>query len=162
VWSLTAGDDGTRTVYVQYQDRAGWNSSVKDDSIILDQTRPLLSISLPTNGSEVKSSSVQVEWSGSDALSDIDHYEVKIDDGSWLSVEKETTHTFPDRTEGSHTVWVKAVDKARNSRVSSVSFVVNLSPLGGPGYVEEAALIVVVVAVVLGVAVYFVKFRKKT
>ena len=159
-WNLTTGD-GVKTVFVQYKDRTGNPSLVYTRSIILDTTPPTVTIISPSDGSEVRSSTVLVNWTRSDAGSDIDHSEVSLDGASWDNVGANETKTYPGLSEWGHVVEVKAFDKAGNSVVVSSDFTVNLSPLGGPGYLEEAAVVAVAIVAVAGVGVYFFRFRKK-
>ena len=57
-WTLTSGD-GTKTVYVQYQDVAGNWSTAATDTIVLDTTAPSISAITAT---VVTSSSVTITW----------------------------------------------------------------------------------------------------
>ena len=57
-WTLTSGD-GTKTVYVQYQDAAGNWSTAATDTIVLDTTAPSTSAITAT---VVTSSSVTITW----------------------------------------------------------------------------------------------------
>ncbi|MFY9623019.1 MAG: Ig-like domain-containing protein, partial [Rhodoplanes sp.] len=57
-WALTSGD-GTKTVYVQYQDAAGNWSTAATDSIVLDTTAPSTS---GITATVVTSSSVIITW----------------------------------------------------------------------------------------------------
>ncbi len=126
---------------------------------IEDNIPPTISITSPTNGTQLKSSSVQVTWIGSDADTGIDHYEVKLDDGSWLD---DTSHTFTSVSDGSHTVRVKAVDGADNSKIALVDFTVNTSLLLGPGWMDDIMIfaVIIVVIVVIVAAVVLVRRRK--
>jgi len=126
-WTLTVGD-GTKKVYFQIKDNSGLMSITYSDTIILDTTFPSVSISSPTEGQTVTSSNVTVSWSGSDTGSGIDHYEVKLDLGNSINKGTSTSHTFNGVSDGSHTVYVKAIDKAGNSKESMRSFSVNLLP----------------------------------
>ncbi|MEM3382570.1 MAG: Ig-like domain-containing protein [Nitrososphaerales archaeon] len=128
---------------------------------IEDNIPPTISITSPTNGTEIKSSNVQVTWTGSDADTGIDHYEVKLDDGSWINVGTDTSHTFSGVSDGSHIVYVKAVDGADNSKIALVDFTVNTSLLLGPGWMDDIiifAIIIVIVAIIA--AVVLVRRRK--
>jgi hypothetical protein len=156
-WNIPIGD-GSKTVFVQFRDNAGISSQSFFDDIILDTAPPTISITWPSNGAEVRSSSVTVNWVGVDAGSGVDHYEVRLDTGLWVSVT-EQTYTFTWVSDGSHEVNVKAVDKIGREHEASVSFVVNTSPIGGAGYIEEAA-IAVIAALIVGVLLLYV-FRKR-
>jgi len=129
---------------------------------ILDIIAPTISIISPLNGSEVKSSTLTVTWAGSDAISGISFYEIRLDGGSWISVGTNTTHIFIGLGDGTHAVEVKATDRVRLSKQSLVSFVVNTSPLFGPSYIEEVAITATIIIVALGTAMYLLKIRKKS
>jgi hypothetical protein len=130
--------------------------------IKLDKTPPIISITSPSDGAEVRSSPMIV-WNGADATSGMHHYEIRLDDGSWKwRCIKCAFYTFIEVGDGSHTVKIKAFDEARNLQVASVNFTLNTSPVRGPGYTEEQAIIVVVVLVALATATYLLKIRKKT
>jgi hypothetical protein len=108
------------------RDNAGnWTSEAYHvGPFYIDTVEPFVSIISPTEGENLLSSEVTVEWSGSDTLSGIDHYEVKLDSGGWIYKGVFTTHTFEDFTPGSHTSYVKAVDGAGNEAEDSKSFIV--------------------------------------
>jgi hypothetical protein len=159
-WILTAGD-GTKTVYYQVKGNAGLANY--SDTIILDTTPPTISITSPSDGAEVRSSTPLVVWSAVDATSGLNRSEVRLDGGPWIRrCNTCTYYTFFDVSDGNHTVEVRAFDKAGNSRVASVNFTVNTSPSGGLGYIEEQVIIVVVVLVAIATATYLLKIRKKT
>ncbi len=90
-----------------------------------DTTPPTISITSPADGATVNSADVTVSWTGSDAGSGIDYYETRIDGGSWINKGTSTSHTFTGLADGSHTVDVKAWDKAGNSNTDSVTFTVD-------------------------------------
>jgi len=130
-------------------------------NIKLDKTDPYIAlISGPSNETEVRVSTVTIEWSGLDELSDIDRYEVAID-GSWINAERNTAHAFSGVSDGCHTIEVKAFDNAGNTRTISLLFTINTSPIGGPGYIEEYAIVITLIGVAIGITTYILKFRKK-
>jgi parallel beta-helix repeat protein len=125
--------------------------------IKLDKTLPTVSILSPSNGSEIKSSSFTVNWTGTDALSGIDHYEIRLDEGSWVNVTGQT-YMFTDVSNGNHKVVVQAVDKAGLTSESSVNLIVS-SEGGGIGLIEEIVLAIVAI-VIVGVVLFFI-FRSR-
>jgi hypothetical protein len=127
--------------------------------IKLDKTNPVITIASPTMSQEIRSSSATTSYTGSDEPSGISYFEAKCDGGAWINMTASTTHTFTGLADGGHTISVRAVDRAGNVVQESVDFVVNTSPLLGPGYVEEAIVVAVVVAAVIAV-VYFFKVRR--
>jgi len=160
IWNLALGD-GLKTVYVQFIDNADLVSQSYHDTIILDTATPTISILSPSEGSEIKSSEITIQWIGTDAGSGIDHYELRLDGGSWINRGIEQTYTFTGLNDGSHTVDVNASDEIGRLQTSSVRFTVNTSPLGGPGYIDEAILLMVIAATFGVLGLYFFKIRKR-
>jgi len=160
-WMISTAGDGTRTLYVEFVDRAGLISQSYSDATMLDETVPNVLITSPSPGSEVKSSRVAVTWTGSDETSDIDRYEIRLDGSSWLNVAGNTTHTFTGLADGRHVIDIKAVDNAGNIEQETLNFLVNTSPLFGPGYGEEAVLAAVTVVLALRIGVYLLKRRSR-
>jgi len=128
----------------------------------LDVIAPRISIISPLNRSEIKSSTIVASWIGSDEASGISYYEIRLDIGSWINVETNTTYPFIGLNDGSHAIEVKAIDNEGNTKPIKVSFTVNTSPLFGPGYMEEAAISAMTILVVLGATLYLLKIRKKS
>jgi len=159
-WFLQDGV-GVRTVYLQLRDYAGLASQYYSQTIILDTTPPIISIISPSDNSVVKSSTVTVAWEGSDSTSDIDHYELRVDRAFWIDVGTNTTQIFTELGDGSHSVEVKAVNKAGSERVISVSFNVDTSLFFGLGFLEVIGILAVIILVILGVCIYFFKIRKQ-
>ncbi|GEM_PF-1471867 len=128
---------GTYTVDVyvldgELADSYSWELTVND----VDTEPPSVSITAPNSNSILSSSNVTVEWTGSDNVG-IDHYEVRIDGGSWIDVGKNNSHTFSKVSDGSHTVDVKAVDGAGNEAMDNVSFSVSTDNGGGENPPDE-------------------------
>lgn len=128
-------------------------------TVSYDAVLPTLSITYPSNGSYLSSSNVKTVWSGFDAMSGINHYQVRLDDSRWINLGTDTTYTFSEVCEGSHRVEVKAIDKASLTREVSIHFVVNTSLIGGFGWIDDVAFFIGVLVVVLGIAVYLQKIR---
>jgi hypothetical protein len=128
--------------------------------IKLDKSVPTLSIISPLNDFEVKLSTITVSWTGSDKISSISRYEIRLDGGSWINIGTKTTYTFTKIGNGKHTINIKAADKAGNTKQDTVNFTVSTSPLFGLGYMKEIAIIATIIILALGVALYFLKIRK--
>jgi len=92
-----------------------------------DLTPPDITINSPSGGTIFNTTTVTVSWDGSDALG-IDHYEIRIDSGSWIGVGLNTTYTFTGLSDGSHNVYVRAVDNGSNENTDSVTFTVDTTP----------------------------------
>jgi hypothetical protein len=117
---------GEHTVDVNATDGAGneGNDSVTF-TVSVDTTAPTVSITSPTNGSSLPSSSVTVIWAASDGTgSGIDTVDVKLDNGAWNAVTT-SSQSFTGLADGSHTVSVRVTDNAGNSATVSVTFMVD-------------------------------------
>jgi parallel beta-helix repeat protein len=123
--------------------------------IKLDKTIPQVSVISPENNSHIKLSSIIIIWNGTDSSSGIEHYEIQLD-GSWENVGTQTTY-LTQFSDGGHTIKIKAIDKAGNSKTVSLYIIVNTSPIGGPGYFEEHVLAVVTMIVALSISVIKIK-----
>lgn len=99
---------------------------------------PTVAIESPVDGSFVRTNTVTVRWSATDALSEIDHYMVKLDNGRWIQVIGDS-YTFTKLKAGQHTVTVQAYDGTQLCDEDSASFTVDMtapsvkitSPLNG-------------------------------
>jgi hypothetical protein len=159
-WALSTGD-GTKTVYYQIRDNAGLVSATHSDTIILDTVPPAVSITDPTSGYESKSSALTITWSGSDETSGISHYEIGLDEKPLNDVGTDTTYALTGLADGTHTFYVVATDKAGNIKQDAIPFIVNTSPLLGPGYMEEGGIAAALLIVALGIIGYVMRKRGK-
>ena len=91
-FTLSEGD-GTKTVEVQYEDGYGRQTDTLDDSIVLDTAPPSSTVEALT--AYQANTSFVISWSGSDAASGVDSYDVQYRDGavSWTDWLTETTET---------------------------------------------------------------------
>jgi hypothetical protein len=121
--------------------------------IKLEKSPITVLMSFPSNGSEIKSSSVTVAWTGS-ATSGIRGYQIRVDGRSFTSVGTNTTYAFNGLTDGTHTVDVEALDNAGNQRVLSVTFTVNT------GFMARVSILAIVVIIGLGAGMYLLRSRK--
>ncbi len=158
-WTLPEGD-GPKTVDAQFMDSTGSISPVYFDTIILDTTPPTITITYPVNASEIAFSTLVATWTGFDATSGINNYEVRMDNDSWINLETNTTQTFSNLNEGQHMIYFKITDRAGLSNQESVSFTVTSNPLATTALEVATATIAVVLAV--AIVVYFAKIRKPT
>ncbi|MDD5433974.1 MAG: fibronectin type III domain-containing protein, partial [Nitrospira sp.] len=85
-YTFSSGE-GTKTIYVKFQDNAGNNSISSSDSIIIDKTPPSGALSI-NNGAILGASSwVTLMPSCSDNLSDCSRMRFSNDDSTWSSWE---------------------------------------------------------------------------
>ncbi|WXG41703.1 MAG: Ig-like domain-containing protein [Candidatus Freyarchaeum deiterrae] len=126
-YSVSGLSDGPHNVSVTAVNLAGLSDS-SVNYLGVDTAPPTVSITSPGSGVFLKdTSSVTVNWTGSDATSDIAYFEVSINSGAWINVSEDNfTYTFTNITNGNNTVNVTAFDLAGNSATASVTFSVSL------------------------------------
>ncbi|MHA1354469.1 MAG: hypothetical protein ACTSR1_04775, partial [Candidatus Heimdallarchaeota archaeon] len=112
------------------------NNTVFDTRFIhLDQLNPLLSISNPSNNTEVYEQGLFLQWIATDSGSGIQEYIVSINDIAFVlctcqiafvlcTCQKNYLYLYFDQGDGNYTIIVTAVDKALNT--NNVSIVVEL------------------------------------
>ena len=114
--------EGEHVLYVKAVDTAG-NENVEQVHVVVDTTAPQVLIFSPAS-IYINSTSVLMRWNGTDNIG-IDHYEVKVDSGSWIDVGMAENYEFTNLSEGEHVLYVKAVDTAGNEDVEMVNVVVD-------------------------------------
>jgi hypothetical protein len=127
-FTLSNLTDGIHTLYFYSIDQLDNKESTQSFNLTLDNTEPVISFVTPSNKSAVGSPDIDVSWTGFDYGSGIAYYEIKIDDKEYGNKGTFTNHTFSNVTEGSHDIYLKAVDKLGNSRESSITIVVDTTP----------------------------------
>ena len=128
--------------------------------IKFDKTPPTIFFDSPSNNSNIRTSSLTIAWTGNDSVSGVDYYEIILDQDQLIPKQEDTIHKFTGLVDGSHTLTIRAVDKAGNSQVASISFFVNTSFIGGPGYFEEIALVLSIIVAALGITLYLLKKKR--
>ncbi len=115
-------DHGHHTIEVR---ATGWGVSVHDIiNITVDTVPPELEILSPGQGEKVTQPNVVVEWEGSDDMSGIHYFELRIDDGQWIYLENETDYRLEDLEDREYDVTVRAVDRVGNQAEKEISFTV--------------------------------------
>ena len=122
LWTLTT-DDGDKTVYVKYKDKAGFESTACSDDIILDTTAPARVQDLVVT--TISSSELGISWAGN-TKPDFQQYTVyrsTISGGSYDLVASTTTNSSSDTELTASTTYyykITATDEAGNEGVLSV------------------------------------------
>jgi hypothetical protein len=152
--------DGPHNTTVRVHDKAG-HSRQASLSFGVDSTKPVVRIDSPEDGSAETSSTIKVTWTGSDAASGIDHYEVKINGRGFTNVGLETSHEFEGVGDGGHYIIVRALDVAGNLVDVKSDIHVDTNPLspGGPFMGVPLYVLIVVVGVLL--LLFFMKWRRR-
>lgn len=117
-WSLV-GDDGGYTIYAQFQDSAGNESTIVFDTIILDTHPPKGNLIINDNSAYTKDTEVTLTLTATDETSEVDQMmlwnEAEISQQpNWKPYEPIIPWTLHDG-EGTKTVNVKLKDRAGNS-----------------------------------------------
>ena len=68
-----------------------------------------------------------IAFTATDKTSGIDHYELKVDEGTWTKIDN--PYKLPKISSGKHTIHVKAVDKAGNETIGQVEITVKQIPI---------------------------------
>ena len=105
---------GEHIISVKLSDKAG-NQITKKLHLIVDTSPPHIISNSPSEVN-IKYNPLIINWSAYDNYG-IDHFEIKINNGSWLNVGKENTYTLDNPSEGIYTVAIKAVDLAGNYEI---------------------------------------------
>jgi len=146
-------DDGHYMIQFYSIDNASNIESMKNIIVKIDKTAPMLTLD-QSSGMTVTENRTVISWFGSDAMSGIDHFEVGIDGGSFISVGNATLHNFTTLSDGSHNITVKAVDKAGNTVEQTIQFTVDTGAGGGGGIdLFNLILVVLIIGVLAGIAI---------
>ncbi len=120
IWS----EPGNYTIGLKVIDEAG-NLETKSTTVTVhDNTTPSLEIISPDDGTIYNKSVVAFNWNSSDNVG-IDHFEIKHDSTSYLSVEQNESYEFQNLSDGSHILYVKSVDAAGNFATDNISVIVD-------------------------------------
>src|SRR5437899_1376158 len=114
----TALADGTTSLALTVTDLAG-NSASSSLSVTVDNTAPAVTISAPSANANLRDTTT-ISWTATDA--NLDTVSIAID-GETRVVTGTTSYTWNTHTvgDGTHTIEVRATDKAGNERAVSVT-----------------------------------------
>ncbi len=134
---------------------------------IVDLTPPEIEVVDPEDEEVLESEECIVEWQGSDELSGIEEYEIRIDSGEWKDLGTETDHTFDGLSPGNHTVEIRATDEVGNEGSKQVTFQVDKDePSQGRSFSDTMCnlwwlLLLVAVAVLLASLLFWRSRREE-
>lgn len=84
---------------------------------------------------------------------------MQLDEGTWVNVGDEPSHAFGGLGDGSHTAYIRAIDRMGNSKEDPVTFTVNTSFIGALGWTDDIALFGILI-VIAALSVFFVLRRR--
>ncbi len=113
--------DGAHTITVRAFDLAG-NYLDSEVEVYIDKRPPVLDITYPTGDGWADDSDLNVSWNCSDEHSDIQYFEVKLDDNKPINTGSDNFYQFTRLFDGQHTVQVTAYDLAGNMITKSITF----------------------------------------
>ena len=114
------------------------------------------------NGSEVKSSSLQISWKTTNAGTTVDYYEIKLDNGVWTNIGTQTLYTFNGLTDGNHTFSIKPVSTGKVSQTYSLNVIIAATAEQAfPLVYVGLAVAVIAVATATFLVLKFVRKRPK-
>ena len=130
VVNITVDGEGVYNISIEVSDKYG--DRVLDSKLVyVDLTAPIITISSPSIGVTITTDTVGIEGVVSDDFSGVYKIYVRLDGESWreASLYENGTfaYVFADLSEGTHSVDIKALDKAGNIRRTSLSFVVTVT-----------------------------------
>jgi len=126
--NLSGLSDGSHTIAVAALDPVdGIDANPATYTWVIDTTPPTVSItSEPNNPTNIATASFT--YNGTDTGTGVDHYEYRIDGGTWTTDTTGAT-SFTGLADGSHTFQVEAVDKAGNiSTAASYAWTLDTTP----------------------------------
>lgn len=107
--------EGDHTFTVRAYDLAR-NYAESSTQFTVDTVPPDLIDIDPENGTHYNRRNITVRFGGTDETSGIDHFQIKLDDWGWIDLGMEAERAFTDLGPGNHTIIIRAVDMAGNTR----------------------------------------------
>ena len=119
--SFTNIGDGTQYFNIKFKEAGAWGL-IAHYQFNIDTVAP---VGFDVHAIASDNTQSQITFETTDALSGIDHYEIRVgDNGNWITVSADQAgkpYTLPSDTIGLQTVYVKAVDKAGNVTIESTA-----------------------------------------
>ena len=155
--TFTGLSEGTHNVTIRATDNAD-NVGEATVTFMVDTIAPSVTITSPEGGWETTESEVTVTWTCTDVGCGVSRIEVRLDDGSYVSVGLASERTFEELAAGEHTVDVRVFDKAGNTDEASVTFTVAEDGGGVSGLLIGG---IVLLLVILALAAMMLMRKKK-
>lgn len=157
-------DDGAHYAHVRFKNNVGWGPAAHY-RIGIDTTPPTPFEITAIEGNPTGTPKPRLSYRAADALSGVDHYEVRIGEADAI-VTKDTVVTLPLQAPGKRVITVRAVDKAGNSTESALELEILpiespvIASLPGEVFVGEGGLTVTGISIPKASVLLAVKNRK--
>ena len=166
-------DEGQHNITVKAVDKAG-NIATSTVQITLDLTKPYIAIISPQNNTVINTTTIVIEWSGGDALSGIDHYEIYLNNSPInTDISSDKSNYTIVLAAGSYAISIIAVDKAGNTAeclvvfkvaiptVATTTITIQSTPPRGLDALHITLLIIAIIAIVALIIVILRGKRRK-
>lgn len=117
---------GVHIIRVCACDRAG-NTAIITIFIAVDIIPPEISPPL-SDAICISSNNLNLRWIGIDDFTGVQCYYIKIDDSSWTYIGNESYYYLENLSEGTHIIYIKAVDNVGNVRITTRRLIVDMTP----------------------------------
>ncbi|MEF8874380.1 MAG: S8 family serine peptidase [Candidatus Thermoplasmatota archaeon] len=121
--------DADYLVEVKVVDEAG-NEAIEDVIFSIDTATPTVDITSPNSGEPFDEDEVTVYWDPEPDGTEIQRYQVRLNEGEWQEADTETSHSFMGLPEGEQTIGVRVTDEAGNYAVDDISVIIDTTPPG--------------------------------
>jgi hypothetical protein len=163
-YSFSGVVDGEHIVTVSATDRTGHLSSATV-SFVVDRSDPTVEVTFPESGIFVTSGRVDVLWEADGTGSEIDRFELQLDDGTPVVLAgTERSYSFEGVGDGVHILTLRAIDRAGNDQTSVVRIRVDTAifSLSGPyGPWPTATLLAIAIVAAALIAIRTLRSRKR-
>ena len=151
--------EGIHIITVRAVDKAG-NMAKDMVGVTVDATPPTVSIISPESGAALNAMTITIVFAGGDNIG-LDHYELYVDGFPVnTSIPPDRNNYTITLTEGTHTITVRAVDRAGNIAEDTIEIIVIVETttageeaLGTFLYFVVGVVVVVIVALIVAVVV---------
>ncbi|MEF8873098.1 MAG: NosD domain-containing protein [Candidatus Thermoplasmatota archaeon] len=126
-YEFTGLEDREYTVEVRALDEVG-NSGIDEVSFTVNTVPPVVDILQPSERELIGEESITILWEGEGEGTEIEYYEVRIDEGPWIEVGMDTSYTFDNIEDGEHTVGVQATNGLGNAAIDRTTLKVDTTP----------------------------------
>jgi|GEM_PF-1078717 len=118
-------ENGDYIAEVKALDEAG-NEAVESVTFSINTVPPSVEITSPRSGEAINQDEVTIYWDMDGT--DIQEFEVRLNEGDWEEGDSEDRHVFEGLSDGRHTMEVRITDAAGNHDVDDISVVIDTTP----------------------------------